>query len=268
MFDWQALVGAIVARLRDEADIEGIFLSGSLVNEDLDPFSDVDLGLATANEDAAFERVWSLRHAIMQVVGEPVHFIERGWDDCQMVAALYGKGQFPPIGLEVDVVFSRLRHVTQQMPYTPYRIVYDRSGALRAELGQLTGARSDEETRQELLQHIRSFPFYLHDVQKAILRGDSFHAQSLIEGMRQAVVAVAAVRDGRAAFSTKRAARHLSDAERRILQLPPDALTVEDIGPITHLFDQCLAQVQDRYRLRPEVSQLREALCALKAVDS
>ena len=199
------------------------------------------------------------------MVGEPVHFIERGWADCQMVAALYGKDRFPPIGLEVDVVFSQLRHVTQRMPYAPYRIVYDRRGALEAELGKLLLARPDEETREELLRHIRSFPFYLHDVQKAIRRGDVFLARALLAVMVEAVVAVAAVRRGCVAFGVKRAARYLSESEQRLLGSAGGAVTAEGVGQIARLFDRCLAEVQDDYHLRPEAERLRQAIDALLA---
>jgi predicted nucleotidyltransferase len=104
----QEIVKTIVDRLEPEPYIEGAFLSGSLVNENRDRFSDVDLGIASQNNPEAAQKAYSLRHHLVNAVGQPVQFVERGWHHCQMIAVLYGKSQFPPIGIEVNLVFRQI----------------------------------------------------------------------------------------------------------------------------------------------------------------
>src|SRR3972149_1207242 len=119
--------------------------------------------------------------------GAAVRVLERGWGHCRMVALLYGKSLFPPIGLQVDVVFSQIKHVGEQMPYTPHRVVLDRRGRLRRALGTLRRGQPPDEVRQELEQRMHWFAFFVHDALKAYGRRDLFNFQSLVEGMRQAV---------------------------------------------------------------------------------
>jgi predicted nucleotidyltransferase len=179
------IVRDIVSLLEDEPSVEGAFLSGSLVNEHEDRFSDVDLGIASGDSAQALKEAHALRHRLLDVAGQPVHWIERGWEHCELIAALYGRSQFPPVGLEVDLVFSQLRHVGEQMPYATCRVLLDRQGRLAPALAQVGGIRPDLEVAGELEGHLRSYPFCVHDALKACLRGDTFQAQSRLEEMRR-----------------------------------------------------------------------------------
>ena len=106
--------------LQSYTSVQGVYLSGSLAGAQRDVFSDIDLGIASRNSPDDFQA--GLRAALDDhyLYWTAAPLIERGWEHCQMVAALYGKSQFPPVGLEVDMAFSELQHVGEQMPYANY----------------------------------------------------------------------------------------------------------------------------------------------------
>ncbi len=263
MADQDKVVQVIVEQIKDVSSIVGAYLSGSLVNEDRDVFSDVDLGIVSKNSLQAFRAAWSLRHRIITSIGEPLHFIERGWEHCRMVAALYGKSQFPPVGLEVDAIFSQMRYVAEQMPYAKYQVVFDREGRLRQALDGLSLTRPEDETRLELLQVLRAFPFVTHDAVKAVERGDFCNAQGLFEEMRKAIFTLAAVRSGDIAYGTKRAFRYLSEAECQIVMDSYHASTREFILKLVSVLTRCLAAVQTRYSIEQDVELLRYRIAEL-----
>ena len=111
--------------------------------------------------------LFSLRHDLISMAGNPIHYLERDWEHCKMIAALFGKSQFPTIGLEIDIIFSQLQYVSEQMPYTEYRIVFDRNGKLQSTLTETSQSKQSKETEIEILQHLKWFPFYAHDAIKA-----------------------------------------------------------------------------------------------------
>jgi predicted nucleotidyltransferase len=215
---WQAALDAIVAELERAPSVEGVFLSGSLVDRDRDDFSDVDLGVASRDDAEALGETVELRHRLLAAAGRPVHLLERGWEHCRMVAALFGKAEYPPIGLEIDIVFSQLRHVGEQMPYAEYRVLFDSRGRLRAALAELGRSRPPGEVAADVARHLTGFPFHVHDAVKACRRGDGFQVQSMLEEIRSMVFFAAATRRSGRVFGAKRAHRYLSAAERAVLQ--------------------------------------------------
>jgi hypothetical protein len=216
--DWQKLTDALLEILIQQPPVEGVFLSGSLVNHNRDEFSDMDLGIVSGNGPDAFEQAWGLRFGLMQAWGQPIQYLERGWGNCRMVAALYGKSQFPPMGLELDLVFSRLQDVGEQMPYSQYRVLWDRRGLLGAALGQLPKTPAPEETLTELRQHLSWCLFYVHDAKKALGRQDRFHFQSLLEQIRKLIFFAAAQAQGIQMLGAKRAYGYLSEDVRHTLE--------------------------------------------------
>lgn len=214
--DWQKLADALLEILIQQPQVEGVFLSGSLVNQNRDEFSDMDLGIVSGNSLDSFEQAWGLRFGLMQAWGQPIQYLERGWGNCRMVAALYGKTQFPPMGLELDLVFSQLQHVGQQMPYSQYRVLWDRGGLLGTALEQLPKTPTLEETLGELRQHLSWCLFYVHDAKKALGRGDRFYFQSLQEEIRKLIFFAAA--QGTQMLGAKRVYRYLSEDVRRKLE--------------------------------------------------
>lgn len=261
--DWQEVTDAIVECTKDERSVEGVFLSGSLVDAHKDQFSDVDLGIASANIAEDFAQTVALHSSIMSAVGRPIHYIERGWGNCKMIAALYGKSQFPPIGLEVDVIFSQLQHVSEQMPYADFEIVFDKSGLLKKALDKPARRRPKSEIVHELKLHLKGFPFYVHDALKACKRGDIFHLQSLLEEIRHALFSAAAISKGSQIIGSKRAYKCLSTSERRIIKDSYRNSSEEPIRQLANLYVSSLSSVQSEYIVEEEIVALKGTLLKL-----
>jgi len=242
----------IVMLLRIESSIEGAFLGGSLANEDKDEYADIDLGIVTADNDEALLSAWDLRQRILGLVGSPAHSAERSWDHCQMIAVLYPKTQFAPIGLELDLIMSQLQHVGQQMPYSEYQIIFDRAGHLHSALDKQTRFYTRAVIERMLSHHLNTFPFHLHAALKAQLRGDVFDLQTQLEEMRKLLYQAAAVREKALVHGSKRASRYLSPVEQHIVSQTLEQPTREDIQRLAEAYSHCLNAVRARYQMNLE----------------
>ena len=257
---WPEALTAMIARLESISSVEGAFLSGSLVNEHRDEFSDIDLGLATKNSARAFDGTFALRHELIAAVGQPIHSLERGWGHCKMMAALFGKSRFPPIGLEIDIIFSRLRHVSEQMPHAKYRVVFDRRGRLQSALAGISPSKPRQEIEAEIIQHLQWFPFHVHDALKACQRNDVFQAQSVLEEMRKLIIFAAATRQGEPGYGSKRADRYLSTTERQILEASYRRSDENTVARLTQWYLECVTALPSNYRIRDKVENHKTAL--------
>jgi predicted nucleotidyltransferase len=258
--DWQQALTAIITRLETVSSVEGAFLSGSLVNEYQDDFSDIDLGIATKNSAKAFDGAFGLRHELLSVVGQPLHHLERGWGHCKMIAALFGKSRFPPIGLEIDIIFSQLHYVAEQMPYSKYRIVFDHDGRLESVLARTSQSKPSQEIENEILQHLKSFPFCAHDALKACKRSDMFQAQSVLEEMRKLIFFAAATRQGEQVYGSKRAYRYLSATEQKILEESYRHSDENTVAQLTQLYLQFVTELESNYQIRAGFENAKTAL--------
>lgn len=258
--DQQDVVNRIVHQIEAQPAVEGAYLCGSLVNERRDMFSDVDMGIASEDSAEALDEVYASREPILAAIGPPVHVIERGWEHCRMVAALYGKTLFPPVGLEVDLVFSQLQHVSEQMPYAQYAVLFDRRGKLTPALDRIGPPRPSQVTAQEIRQHLRACPFVVHDALKAYGRGDVFHFQSLLDELRQAAFCVAAARQGGQVFGSKHAARYLSAEEKQAIEDSYREFSRRTLEHLVGLTLSHLEAIRSEYGLEPDVARLRAAL--------
>ena len=124
--------------------MEGVFLGGSLATARADECSDVDLGVVAGNTEEECRNVYDLWPSLAQALGEPLVCLERSWENCRMVALLYGRADCPPRGLEVDVILRR------QMLWFPF-YVYDANKGL---------VRGDSLHVQSLLQQMREAIFF------------------------------------------------------------------------------------------------------------
>lgn len=255
----QEILTTITSRLATEPSVEGVYLSGSLANQDQDDFSDIDLGVATKNSAHAFDAVFSLRHQLIRIVGQPVHFLEREWGHCKMIAALYGKSRFPPIGLEVDIIFSQLQYVAEQMPWSEYKILFDRS-KLQPALAEISPPKPNQEVEEEIIQHLNWFPFYVHDAVKACRRRDWFQTQSLLEEMRKLIFFAAAARQGEQVYGAKRAYRYLSPAERQHLEESYRRSDESTAAQLTQIYVACLKDLQATYQIAENIERLQSTL--------
>jgi predicted nucleotidyltransferase len=258
--NWQHLVRAIVGELETVSSVEGAFLSGSLANQHLDDYSDVDLGIASSNSSTALDETFAVRRRLLVITGRPIRLLERSWGHCRMVAALYGKSQFPPIGLEVDLVFSQVRHVAEQMPYAPYRIVFDRNEKLQAALAKMSRSRPVQEMGDEIGRHLTWFPFYAHEANKACRRGDRFQVQSMLEEMRKSIFFAAATRQGQQIFGSKRAYRYLTQADQKLLRESYRRSDENMVANLTRLYVERLSELRSRYRIADDVENLKTVL--------
>ena len=258
--NWQDKVNAIVSELVTVSSVEGVFLSGSLVNQHRDDFSDVDLGIASKNSIKAFSEIYALRHQLIAVAGHPIHLLERGWGHCKMVAALYSKSQFPPIGLEIDIIFSQVQYIAEQMPYSEYRVVFDRNGKLQSALAKTSQSKPAQEIEKEIVQHLMWFPFYAHDALKACKRRDEFQVQSLLEEIRKIVFFAAATRQGKQVYGSKRAYRYLSTTERRVIEQSYHHSDEDMVLQLTQLYLECVTKLVSNYRIANNVENARVVL--------
>ena len=51
LIDHRRIVESIVKTVESEESVQGVFLSGSLIDENKDKFSDIDLGIASINSE-------------------------------------------------------------------------------------------------------------------------------------------------------------------------------------------------------------------------
>lgn len=258
--NWQEALTSIVARLETISSVEGVFLSGSLVNKHRDDFSDIDMGIATKNSAKAFNETFTLRHEIIAVAGKPIHYLERGWEHCNMIAALFGKSQFPTIGLEIDIIFSQLQYVSEQMPYSEYQVVFDRNGKLQPALAKMSQSKPSPEIETELISHLKWVPFYVHDALKACKRGDDFQVQSLLEEVRKLIFFAAATRQGEQIYGSKRAYRYLSTTERQVLEHSYHRSDENIVSQLARLYLECITELQWNYRIADKVENAKIAL--------
>jgi len=256
----QKALTSIINRLEMLPGVEGAFLSGSLANEHRDDFSDIDLGIATKDSAKTLNQTFALRHELIGVVGQPIHYLERGWEHCKMIAALFGKSQFPPVGLEIDLIFSQLQHVSEQMPYSDYMIVSDRNGKLQSILAKTNQSKPGKEIEHEISQHLKWFPFYTHDALKACKRSDEFQVRSLLEEMRKSIFFVAATRRGRQVFGAKRAYHYLSTSERQIVEQSYSCSDEDTVARIAQLYVELVTQLQSNYQIDDAVISTKTIL--------
>ncbi len=258
--NYQKILNVLTHRLEAFPSVDGVFLSGSLANQYQDEFSGIDLGVATKNGTKAFREIYSLRHQLIAVVGQPTRFLERGWGHCKMIAILYGKSQFPSIGLEKDIIFCQLRHVSEQIPYSEYKIIFDRNGKLQPMLAKISQPKPSQEIEEEIAQHMKWFPFYIHDARKACRRNDGFQVQSLLEEIRKLIFFTAATRHSGQIYGSKRAICYLSTAERQILEESYHHSDETIVAQLARLYPDCITELQLNYRIADNVENAKITL--------
>src|SRR5437879_682287 len=111
--DIAKIVGIVSQEIAAEPSIEGAFLCVSAASIEGDAFSDIDIGIVSRDTLKDFRKAYGLREDILNAIGQPVHLMEMERDHCKSIGALYGKSQYPPIGLKIDLVFSQLKYVAE-----------------------------------------------------------------------------------------------------------------------------------------------------------
>jgi hypothetical protein len=179
-----------------------------------------------------------------------------------MIAALYGADRYPPYGLEVDVVFSQLRHVGEQMPVSAYHILHDPSGTLRAAL-EHAQACAPTANWNLLDRQLQWLPFYVHDAVVACRREDSAQLMTLFEEIRQLILFAAALRDGSAYVGSKKSMRHLHDGETADLRRYSRQLDLEGLHGLVRLYRSVLSKTLAPAAIEPRLSTLDQRIALL-----
>jgi hypothetical protein len=146
------------------------------------------------------------------------------------------------------------------MPYSEYRIVIDRTGKLQPMLTKVSQSKPSQEIENEIVQHLKWFPFYAHDALKACKRGDAFQVQSLLEEMRKLIFFAAATSQGGQVYGSKRAYRYLSSIERQIVDDSYHHSDENMVARLTQLYLECVTVLQSNDRIIDNVENTRIAL--------
>jgi hypothetical protein len=211
-------------------------VGGSLAAGRADDFSDVDLAVVAA--EGREEEAWALRGDLAAVPGPPLRTLERSWPGARMVACLYGPQAYPPLGLEVDIAFCALAEVDAPMPYAPSRVVFDRSGRLAGALAGVPSAPTETFLGEEVERRRSWFAFYAHDALVAERRGDLPQLVFLLGQMVEAIVAVAAARQGALGVWAKGGPRWLAAEELDLIQAALQAPGHEAVQRLGQLFER------------------------------
>src|SRR5690349_14482628 len=135
---------SILKALEASEDIEGVFVFGSLANQNRDAFSDVEIGIVSKNTADALENLTKSIDSLLNTVGKPIQVIRQIQKHTEYVSALYGKAAFPPIGLEVRLVFGQLRYLQEMVQFIDFEVLMDKGGKLTPALDKLRRVRSAE----------------------------------------------------------------------------------------------------------------------------
>ncbi|MFX1538816.1 MAG: hypothetical protein ACFFDI_31900, partial [Promethearchaeota archaeon] len=243
--------------------VNGIFLSGSLANKNQDAYSDIDIGVTTKNSLKDFEKVYASRHQIVRTVKGFSHSLDRGWGNCKMIAALYNSTEYPPIGLEIDIIFSEIHHVKEQMPYAKYKVLFDASGELEELLSNIPQIRPKSDIRSELKQYFSSLPFYVYDAIKAHHRNDMFLCQNLLEEIRKMIYFVIALSNNRYVYGAKRAMQSMTQKEIQIIKDSYKSNELKVLHSLLNLFLKHLKKIRLKFEVENEARTLFKVLSGM-----
>lgn len=254
------VVNIAVEKVKDEPAVEGLFLFGSFASKTQDEFSDIDIGIATRDTVKDYRKAFGMSDDIFSAIGRRIGLLDDEQEHTHMTSALYGKSEFPPLGLRVDLLFGQLKHLAEKIPGEPGNIVFDRSGGLAAWLEKRAKTRTKDDIADCLRQSMNAFPFYVYDVARAFGRRDRARAQSTADQMRKAIFRVAAVRAGHGGNGGPYGLMDLKPGEKWIVEQTYQVCTRRTVQKLTELYMTCLADVQGAYRIEDEVSAIQHSL--------
>ncbi|MEO8610919.1 MAG: nucleotidyltransferase domain-containing protein [Chloroflexota bacterium] len=254
---------AIVKALEASEDIEGAFIFGSIATQHRDAFSDVEIGIVAKNTAEAFANLTKASESLLSAIGKPVQVIHEVQKRTESAAALYGKDQFPPIGLEVKVIYGQLRYLQEMLPYTDTEILVDKGGKLAPALEKLRRTRPADETAKALKAQIATYAFVVQDALKAYEREADFDLQAVLEDLRERIFYAAAARFGGQVDGAKRASKFLSAEEHQLIAESYQAPTLDTIKRLNELYACYLDELKTNFAIGDGADGLRETLKAL-----
>lgn len=177
------LVTTVADLLRGDTRVEGVILVGSLANGG-DRWSDIDLLVAVADGDNVGEVADGWRARLYEAL-PVVHHLEVSLDDGQRLLCLLLDTM-----LEIDLEFTPTARLSV---YEPFRLIYDRSGAVEAAL------RSPPTWQPTQVDWTGAAGDFWHDVLHACIavrRGRRWQALFYLERVRTATLRLASQRRG------------------------------------------------------------------------
>ena len=208
---YQAVLGGFVAACRADERVVAAFLGGSYARGAADAYSDLDLGLITA--DAAYEDFLAGREAFIRRLGEPV-FLE-DFDHPSNLFFIF------PDGTEGELAVGREGEFTH-IHAGPYRVLVDKQGVLANAV--FPRPEPDPAEQRETLR--RLVAWFWHDLSHFITamgRGQLWWAHGQLEVLRRICVNLVRLREDFAAGA---------DGYEKLDQ----ALPVERLSPLRSTF--------------------------------
>jgi hypothetical protein len=261
--DVTAVVNIVAGKLMEEPGIEGAFLHNSVMDNNRPDSTHIDIGVVSKDSLKDLRKAYGLHEEILQVIGQPVYVAEYAQSHNKEVRALFGRSAYPPLGLSVRLVFCQLKHAGEQDICEGYRLLFDRSGAVKEQLMQAQSEAPDERLARELKEQLHNYPFHLHDAAEALAHKNRAGAQSATEQMRRAIYSAAVARTGQHDHCAERGWQALAPSEKWVLENTFQAVTAKTLERLTNLYINCLSSLQTEYHLELDVEQLKQALTEL-----
>ena len=204
---YQVVLDRFVAACQADARIAAAFLHGSYASGTADAFSDLDLGLITADE--AYEDFFAGRDAFMRLLGEPL-FLET-FNRPNFVFFIFADGTEGELALGRVSDFSQINR-------GPYRVLLDKRGVLAGAVFP-----GHEPTQAEQIENLRRLVYrFWHDLSHFITamgRGQLWWAHGQLEELRRYCVNLALL-------------RHNFSIEAEGYEKVEQALPVEQLSPL------------------------------------
>jgi len=244
-------------------DVTKVFLFGSVAAKKNDDYSDIDIGIATKDTIKDYRKAYGLSASIFDAIGRRISLLEEEQEHTRMSSALFGRVEYPPLGLKVDLLFSQMKHLVDKMPHAADFIVFDRSGGLASLVEKHAKSKSKDDIVHKLKENLSEYPFFVYDVVRAFGRKDHARVQSTAEQMRKAIFHVAAVRAGHPMNGRAYGLANLAPGEKWVVEHSYQTCTRKTVEKLTELYVACLADIKSAYHIEDEVNAFEQSLSDL-----
>jgi predicted nucleotidyltransferase len=261
--DFTKVANIVVQQIKDEPAVEGVFLFGSIAAKKNDDYSDIDIGIVSRDTVKDYRKAYGLSGDIFNAIGKRIAVLEQDEERTHMASALYGKTEYPPLGLKVDLLFSQLKNLADKMLQASDFIVFDRNAGLASLLEKHAKSKSKDDFAAKLKENLNEYPFYVYEAVRAFGRKDHARVQSAAEQMRKAIYHVAAVRAGHSGHGGAYGLVNLAPGEKWVVEHSYQTCTRKTVQKLTELYIACLADIKSAYHIEAEVSAFQQSLSDL-----
>ncbi len=262
--DFTKVVNIVAEQIKDDPAVEGVFIFGSIAAKKHDEFSDIDVGIATRDNLKDYRKACGLTESVLSAIGKRIAVSEEDEDEhTHTASALFGKTEYPPMGVKVDLLFSQMKHLGDKTPRSADFIIFDRNGSVASLIEKYAKSKPKDDITGKLKENLNEFPFYLYDALCAFGRKDHARVQSAAEQMRKSIYHVAAVRAGSKGQNSSYGLVNLAPGEKWVVEQSYQTCTRKTVMKLTDLYLSCFSGIQTIYHLEPEVTTLQQALSDL-----